>query len=505
MLNKERIYKYIPGILFGFFLAAYFYVSVRAYLTNGLQNFDFGILYQAASLFAHGKPLFLSVRGVHTFADNQDYIQLFWAPLTLLPYPQIWMILFHSILMTLPGLMIMSILGSKHRIAGILLALCYWLHPAMLNMNQETIHSEAYAMPLLLAIFWSYLKKSHIWFFVFLTLAMAIKEDMPLTCFFLVLCFLFLSRKESASVKKVYAVAAVFCLAFFSFNFFVINPHFKQLTCQWQGVENFSGNPLQPVAPVAEGLFTAKNPVLYILESFLRIEFLGYLVMLLAPLLLLPRKHWFFALALIPFLSIIASTRNNYHIQMLYHYDYATVAVLIICWLTACLEHPPIRYLKTRLLIFLAFLIFLPVASLVQMRTPYHYLVASHFWQNKKNIEAEFLEKLNQLAPANISFSADYLSLNYLLDKGRDSVFMWMNPFKSSYFGIYGVCEKSPTKEVDMVVLKKEGLKISDLEVISSQIYEQIVTPENFPFYIYMHKSLNPEFKSALQAEVDSY
>lgn len=487
------------------FTAFYILSGIKFYFTGDLQNFDFGILYQAASLFGHGKPLLLSVRGVHVFADNQDYIQLLWAPLTYVTNPQAWSLGLHSLLIALPGTMILLMLRKNAPWLGLLLAWCYWLHPAMLNMNQEVLHSEAFAMPLLLGMFWAFLEKKSVAFFVCMVLACTIKEDMPLNCLFLSGCFLLLSWKDHPQVRKIYAAAMFFCAGFFIVNFFLVNPHFRQVTCAWLRMADVQTNRLSPVAPSANGLFTAKNPIIYILESWFRAEFAKYLLILFVPIFLLPKKQWFLTLALIPFLSIIAATRSSYHQSMFYHYDYATIIIVLMCWLWASRAKPVIAFFHLRAVVFLAFVISLSAFSAIELRTPFSHFKSAQFWDFSKVTSVKFLEELDSFLPEQTSISADYNSLNYLLGKGRDSVYMWKNPFQLDYFGIYGSCENNPVQDVDIIVLNKGVTKARDLLLIPRDRYIFLPGAHFSEYYIYVQKDLSPEMTNFIYKLVKKY
>ena len=54
------------------------------------------------------------------------------------------------------------------------------------------------------------------------------------------------------------------------------------------------------------------------------------------------------------------------------------------------------------------------------------------------------LEKLDKVLPRDAVISADYSSINYLL-RSREKVYMFENPFRPVYFGVYGACDGEKT------------------------------------------------------------
>ena len=70
------------------------------------------------------------------------------------------------------------------------------------------------------------------------------------------------------------------------------------------------------------------------------------------------------------------------------------------------------------------------------------------------------LEKLDKVLPRDAVISADYSSINYLL-RSREKVYMFENPFRPVYFGVYGACDGEKTAlrnlpDADLVLISPD-------------------------------------------------
>lgn len=481
-------------IPFAVTLLFYFSASYNIYLDGSLQNFDYGILFQSLSLFAEGKPLLLYNRGVHVLADNQEYLQFLWAPLTWFSNPHAAVLLAHAFFLALPGLIILLISWKENKkIIGACLALAYWLHPAILNMNIDAAHSEVMATSFLLVMFLGFQYKVP-WLFLCGCLASCLaKEDVALTVFFLSSIFALLAWQQK-SPYRLYLVGCVMAASMLILNMYILLPHFKALTAEWMGFATEKMVFRQaPVTPVMDGLLFSSNPILYILESFLRMDVAKYLLILLFPAIFLPRKSAVFLFALLPAVAILASTRIPYHIQMKYHYDYATIAVVLIAWLSALATKNSQWRVGITSIVALAF-----IAGLVFTETwntsLKNYSAVGLWPMATKSPTVEFLEGLKGKLPTNIRISTDYYSLSYLIGPGRNKIYMWPNPIKTDYFGIYSEISKHPDSEVDLIILSRRSTYSEPfIEMIDANIYQPVALGPS-DFVIYRNRKFSTNF-----------
>lgn len=66
------------------------------------------------------------------------------------------------------------------RVAGVVCALAYLAHPALLGVNLAAVHANAFAVPFLLSAFWSLLRANSRGFVLFSVLALACREDVAM-------------------------------------------------------------------------------------------------------------------------------------------------------------------------------------------------------------------------------------------------------------------------------------------------------------------------------------
>ena len=94
----------------GYFLLLYVVPPIRFYNIFWLQNFDYGILYNSSQMLAHLQAPFVTTRGTHSWADNQDYFQVLLGIFHHLPYPHYSLLVSHALAIFACGVFIASAL-----------------------------------------------------------------------------------------------------------------------------------------------------------------------------------------------------------------------------------------------------------------------------------------------------------------------------------------------------------------------------------------------------------
>lgn len=430
----------------------YFVPPIVHYSTFRLLNFDYGILYNSTELLSRLQEPLMSTRGLHAWADNQDYFQLLLAPFHFLPNPHYGLLIAHTIAIYSCGLLMGWDLRRTPALA-VLIVPFVWLSPFLLNMNIDLIHTEAFATFWLIAMFLAAKRGLRSWFFVFLMLALSCKEDVAITtAWFMVLAWL---RPSLLSLPRaVYVAGFALSIAVFAVNQGLVLPHYKIETCRWLS-DDFPAyvHSSQHAAPWFGNLTASlKNPEFYATHFFTAAAAL-YLGLLLGPVV--PFIRATFPLALLPLAGAAVNLiGGSYLIKAAYHYDHSSFAGVIIVLL---LGLPRIRWQKSVALLLAVAAITVNLTypeNRIRLTDPFH----SKFWQLHKRVETRFIEFAAQALPKDIVIAADYMTINYLL-KGRSSVYMYENPFRGEYFGVYGGCDGetgalTKVPKADLVVLR---------------------------------------------------
>lgn len=434
--------------------AMYVVPPIRQYNIFWLQTFDYGILYNSSQELAFGRAPLLTTRGTHAWADNQDYLQILFAPLHWLPAPHYSLLTIHSLAIWACGVFVFWFL--RRGWTGLCIAVFVWLSPYMINMAIDLFHTEAFATIFLLLMFAAAVAGRRTAFFVSALLALSCKEDVAITVAgFMALAFLrptFFRLGRSDFVVGFAVACAVFAL-----NVGVVLPHYKQVTCEWLGAEIPTAQVgAAPAAPWFGNIWKdLRDPAFYRWKILIP-EVRQYLLLLLWPLV--PFLRSTFPMCLLPLGGVAVNVLGGgYLIQSQFHYDHSTFAGVIIVVLLG-LSRARYPLVWGVLLAGITVWVNVTVRNVrVRLRDPMN----PQFWEIKKDDRTRFVEALSRRLPTDIVLATDYTSNNYLLP-GRQWVYMLDNPFRPDYFGIYDLCDGNQrpyTKipMVDLVVMKRDA------------------------------------------------
>ncbi len=113
-------------------------------------DFDLAIFYQGVWLLSRGETPFVTVRGLHLFADHATFVNLLLAlPMRLVAHPLV-LLWAKTAALGLAALPLYSIARREleSRRQALAVAACYLLHPAVHHLNLDSYHTSAFAVPL---------------------------------------------------------------------------------------------------------------------------------------------------------------------------------------------------------------------------------------------------------------------------------------------------------------------------------------------------------------------
>jgi uncharacterized membrane protein len=158
--SNNKIFERFTYIILCFCIAGYILffgqITIFRYNRLGTTIFDLGIFDQAVWLIAHGRPIFLSTRGLTIFADH-------FSPILYLIAPLYWIWDTPKTLLVLQTLAcamgahpvyLYAVKRLKDSRLGLLFAAAYLLYPALQGLNCFDFHPESIAVPLILYGWW---------------------------------------------------------------------------------------------------------------------------------------------------------------------------------------------------------------------------------------------------------------------------------------------------------------------------------------------------------------
>lgn len=480
-LSAFTIVAAIVAILILFYLLP----AIRLYNIFWLQNFDYGIFYHSTYLLSRGEPAFMRVRGMHVWADNQDYLQYLFAPFHFLPYTHYALLAAHSLIIFAVGLLVWWGL-RRHRAVALMAALGVWLSPILINMNFDVLHTEACATALLLAAALAAVSGKNLRFVLLLALAVLSKEDVAITA--AGFCLIAAVQPKLFPVKRGVLAACFFCCgALLGVNLFLVKPHFVRESCSWLGDGEVVPSLQKGVLvhwfnPLVSGFDVSK-----LLNLFLQKEVALYLLLILWPLIFVLPTVPVLALLPLPATLINILSQSPYLMQGKFHYDHSSYAMIAIGLVVAFSRSK--HALRSSALFFVLSIAIM--AGLPQLfRTRPIELLRPEARDLVRDAHVIFLEHLEKSLPADTTMSSDYTSLNYLL-AGHADVFMFPNPITGRYFGVYGLCEtQKHISDPELVILRDhaEEPELARLnEKLTSYQRVQILLPdgrEQFKIFI---------------------
>lgn len=300
-------------------------ITIIKFLNHRTPNFDFGIFsqmyhYMSETLVPYTtceRDMLLSHFAVHfspILYVGLPFYMIFPHPSTVLAIQAVAVALG-----ALPLYLLCKHFGLSNNKTIAVVAM-YVLHPTVIANNFYYFHENCFLTVLLLFTFYFSEKNKPIPTYIFALLTMMVKEDAPVYILFFGL-FLLFSNKAKRRGGLLCLMAVVY--------FAVVT---KLMAVYGQGImtyryENFifeEGGSIYTVV-----LNVIKNPA-YVFSQLLKIEKLEFLVLMLAPMALLPLaiKKPSRIVLLLPMVLINLMTEYKYQYDIGFQYTYATVAFL---------------------------------------------------------------------------------------------------------------------------------------------------------------------------------
>jgi len=253
---SRLLLRYWSPIILGSVILAYIgyfsYFSVLRYYTLYAHYFDLGIMHQTVyntfMAFKTGDfSRFLEMTNPQGFeqvkrmAVHNDILLALFSPFYFIYAGPETLLIIQSIALGL-GALFVYLIGLQifkqnafARLIALAFSLAYLFYPALQHTNQFDFHAVALTTPLLLGMFYSFLRKQYIWLSVFLVLALLSKEQVGLTTAFFGLFMAansFVDRSHtSKSTERAWGLGVfVVSLTWFLLSMKVIIPHFKSGT-----------------------------------------------------------------------------------------------------------------------------------------------------------------------------------------------------------------------------------------------------------------------------------
>lgn len=303
------------------FVLVYGVAMVWHYSNFGVHAFDFGIFDQGLWLLSRFEEPFVTVRGLHLFADHSSYVMFLLVPLYwVLPFQEV-LLVFTVAVVAAGGPLTYAIArraGATTWLAGVA-ALLYLLHPAVAWLAYDNFHPEILVVPLALGGFLAIQENRQLLGLALFGLALTAKEDIALLVVPLgVYLVVFTGRRLAGGVLALMGLGAL------ALNFAVLLPHFGPGgDLLYSGRYGHLG---QGVLGVSAGVFTKPEVVWAAVTAP---KSLIYLISLLGPIplaLLAPR---ILPVAIPAFLANVLST-HGYQAEIRWHYTTSIVVVLAI-------------------------------------------------------------------------------------------------------------------------------------------------------------------------------
>ncbi len=196
----------------------------RQYLLFGDHVFDVGIFDQGQWLLSRFHTPFVTLRGLHLFADHSSYVMVLLAPLYWL-WADYRMLMVVGVGCIASGGPLLHAVARRHGLApwaATAMAVAYLANPVVLWQAWEDFHPEIVAVPCILGAYLLSRSERPWWALVPLLVLLSAKEDAAFVVVPLALLFVFEPRTRRVGLVAAGAGAAVAAM-----NFLVLLPHFS--------------------------------------------------------------------------------------------------------------------------------------------------------------------------------------------------------------------------------------------------------------------------------------
>jgi uncharacterized membrane protein len=309
----EQKYGYLAILIYTIVLSTFTILKNQAFLTSG---FDLGIFNQAFWTTTHDGMLFYET-GDLSFNPGGSFFGVHFSPFLflLVPFYSIWpgpeiLLIMQSAICAIGAFPVFWMARDKlGKRAGAVLAVVYLFYPALIYMNLNEFHLEAFTSTLFLFSVY-YLEKAD-WskFFVFFVLSLSTIEFAPVIGVFVaVYGFILLAKRQLPRTKR--TSIYLFVAALISVGFFILGITVKELL-----------NPTTSAIPTPfHYLFSNPGDIFNVLSVQLDSKFL-YLIYLFGPVAFLPFLAPEALVMALPWLCLSFVSNYNPYYSIFYFYS----------------------------------------------------------------------------------------------------------------------------------------------------------------------------------------
>jgi len=468
------------------FVTVFLTLQLKRVACLGAYAFDLGIFQQTVWLMAHGKRLFVTVRGLHCFADHFRPVLFVFAPFyRLWPHP-FWLLFGQTVALACGTIPLYRMVKRNigYSWTAILLPTIFLLHPALFSMLFFDFHPILLSVPFVLWAMDAMDKNSPFSFFVASLLAMSCKQEVSISIIGLSLYGLLLRRRWWGGAGMILGLLWLYvALQIMAKLGGVERSAYFSFYAQWgntplQIIWNVFSNPLRTV----KQMIICKSPDCPT-QPYV------YPLLLLAPLGFLPLLAPEFLVFSIPCYALIALSGRPTMQEIGFQYP-----SLLLPWLAGAsisglrrlkrvslTFHSPLRR-RWNVMLFLC-LAFCSVPSAYRYGVRLYRRFNAH--SMPPHVARKIVNLLHKIIPPHASVSAPSTLVPPLAH--RQSIFLFTNPFQKV---VWGASERAleqqvrPVKKildiskfhrrmqvnpVDFIVLKKE----TDFFPFTREAFEQ--------------------------------
>lgn len=408
--SNQKLYQILSWVLSGLYFIYFFSYSTGLYLNYESCSHDTAILNNVMHNISQFREPYTSIYQINFFTHHLSPVYYLILPFYLIFPSPITLFFFQTLFIALGGVMLYKL--GFHLLKNNILAICimvsYFLHPAIQGCNLFDFHENGLLAFPIIGLFY-FLEKDKKWlFYIFLILAISVKEDVPFTGIMIGI-YAIISKKQLKQglitiglclvyylISKIILVPGIFYSRYFELGFSEKQPELSFI-----------------ISIISNPFFTLKLILMHI-------DKMRFSIILLAPMLYLCFYAWRYFYLIAPLAAYCFLT--NYH----YHFEYEThnsFPVVVMVYILAILGIREVQKKINVTLIFFAILISSFSANLYFGFISPAANISSKFEDTPiKQDLAAIISKI----PANASVSAGLNLVNNL--SNRDSIFTFPNP-----------------------------------------------------------------------------
>ena len=483
MLRMSIKTKYFYWCLTALVILNTVHFAVAAFTTHTSFNtfgFDLGIIHHSTWLISRFEDPFCTVNGLHFFAGHARFISVLTAPLLWFWDDARLLLFLQALVLSLGAIPVFLIAKKKldSNLIGISVVLSYLLFPALGHLNLENFHYNSFLTTTFLFAFYFLIRAKYVGYFVFIVLALLIKEEAIATVLLLGVYALFRNMKIGLGTI---GLALLYMIILLKIVFPIFNPEGYAFYSRLRVAELFFSHPFsistypEMWSIVKENLFTSTNG--------------QYLWQMLYPVGLLPLLSP--ATLLISgslFINLLSDWSYTHSIR--YHYVAAVIPFVFISVIYALALLKSSRAKKSVPLVVIGLLLASIVANEVHGPNKTKLSSLNDFARNLERatfVDANFHD-VAQLIPKDATVSANYNLVPHLT--ARKVIFQYPNPFVRSYWALSRNAPYTDIEFVDFVI--RDTRRDKEYEPFTRLIKEDIYVVEKSagPFILYRYADM---------------